>query len=83
MSFLLRFSARTLVLVWTLICVLVYLFAEVLGEVLIAQTGVVLGGTLEGLLGFLHDIGMVLLVLVWLAVAWVIWNLGNLAARRG
>lgn len=83
MSFLLRFSARTLVVLWTLVCVLVYLLAEVLGEALIAQSGFVLGGTLEGVLGFLHDIGMVLLVIVWLIVAWVIWNLGNLAARRG
>lgn len=83
MSFLLRFSARTLVVLWTLVCVLVYLLAEVLGEALIAQSGFVLGGTLEGVLGFLHDVGMVLLVVVWLIVAWAIWTLGNVAARRG
>lgn len=78
MSFLLRFSARTLVVLWTVVCVVVYLLAEGLGEAVIAQTG-----ALEGVLGFVHDIGMVLLVLVWLAVAWVIWTLGNLAGKRG
>jgi hypothetical protein len=34
-------------------------------------------------LALLHDIGMVLLVLFWLAIAWTIWTVGKMLGRRG
>ncbi|MDX2073013.1 MAG: hypothetical protein SFX19_01455 [Alphaproteobacteria bacterium] len=83
MSGLLRFGAKTLVVIWTLFCVLAYVLVEVLGEAIAAQVGAVLGSPLGWLVGFLHDIGMVLLVVVWLVVAWTIWTAGKvLGARR-
>ncbi len=83
MSWLLRFGAKTLIVVWTLVCVVAYVLVEVLGEAFVGQVGTVLGSPIGWLVGFLHDIGMVLLVLIWLAVAWTIWTAGKmLGARR-
>jgi hypothetical protein len=83
MSWLLRFGAKTLVVIWTLVCLLAYVLVEVLGEAIVEQVGAVLGSPIGWLVGFLHDIGMVLLVLVWLIVAWTIWTAGKaLGARR-
>jgi len=82
MSWLLRFGAKTLVVVWTLVCVLAYVLVEVLGEAVVGQVGAILGSPIGWLLGFLHDIGMVLLVLVWLAVAWTIWTASKLLGAR-
>lgn len=45
------------------------------------QVGALLGSPIGWLVGFLHDIGMVLLVLVWLVVAWLIWKAGDLLRR--
>jgi hypothetical protein len=81
MSGLLRFGTRTLVVVWSLVCVLAYILVEVLGEAFVGQVGAVFGSPIGWLVGFLHDIGMVLLVLVWLVVAWLIWKAGNLLRR--
>ena len=81
MSGLLRFSTRTLVVIWSLLCVRAYVLAGVLGEAVVGQVGAVLGSPVGWLVGFLHDIGMVLLVLVWLVVAWAIWTAGNLFGR--
>ncbi len=81
MSGLLRFGTRTLVVIWSLLCVLAYVLVEVLGEAVVGQVGAVLGSPVGWLVGFLHDIGMVLLVLVWLVVAWAIWTAGNLFGR--
>ena len=82
MSGLLRFGAKTLIAIWTLICVLAYVLVEVLGEAVVSQIGAVLGSPIGWLVGFLHDIGMVLLVLVWMAVAWTIWTTGKLLGAR-
>lgn len=82
MSGLMRFGAKTLIGIWTLLCVLAYVLVEVLGEAIVGQIGVVLGSPLGWLVGFLHDIGMVLLVVVWLAVAWTIWTAGKLFGAR-
>ena len=83
MSGLMRFGAKTLVAIWTLICLLAYVLVEVLGEAIVGQIGAVLGSPIGWLVGFLHDIGMVLLVLVWLVVAWTIWTAGKmLGAQR-
>lgn len=82
MSGVLRFGARTLIVVWTLVCLLAYVLVEVLGEAVVGQVGAVLGSPIGWLFGFLHDIGMVLLVLVWLAVAWAIWTAGRLLGAR-
>ena len=81
MSGLLRFGTRTLVVIWSLLCVLAYVLVEVLGEAVVGQVGAVLGSPVGWLVGFLHDIGMVLLILVWLVVAWAIWTAGNLFGR--
>lgn len=81
MSGLLRFGTRTLVVIWSLFCVLAYVLVEVLGEAVAGQAGAVFGSPVGWLVGFLHDIGMVLLVLVWLVVAWAIWTAGNLFGR--
>lgn len=81
MSGLLRFGTRTLVVIWSLLCVLAYVLVEVLGEAVVGQERAVLGSPVGWLVGFLHDIGMVLLVLVWLVVAWAIWTAGNLFGR--
>ena len=81
MSGLLRFGTRTLVVIWSLLCVLAYVLVEVLGEAVVGQVGAVLGSPVGWLVGFLHDVGMVLLVLVWLVVAWAIWTAGNLFGR--
>lgn len=72
-----RFGAGILVAAWTLLCVLAYVLVEVLGETFVGQASLVLGSTLGSLLGYLHDLGMILLVLVWVAVAWVIWTVGR------
>ena len=77
MSFLLQFGARTLVVVWTLICLVLYVLAEVLGEAIVELIGGVAGGVIGGAFGFVHDIAMVLLVLVWVGVAWVLWRTGK------
>jgi hypothetical protein len=83
MSWLLRFGAKTLVAVWTLLCLIAYVLIEVLGEAVVGQAGSLLGSPIGWLFDFLHDIGMVLLVLIWLVVAWTIWNAGKmLGARR-
>ena len=83
MSWLVRFGAKTLVAIWTIVCLLAYLLVEVFGEAIVGQIGAVLGSPIGWLAGFLHDIGMVLLVLVWLVVAWTIWTAGKiLGARR-
>ena len=83
MSRLLRFGAVTLVAIWTIVCVLAYVLVEVLGEAIVGQFGAVLGSPVGWLVGSLHDIGMLLLVLVWLVVAWTIWTAGKvLGARR-
>jgi hypothetical protein len=81
MSGLLRFGTRTLVVIWSLVCVLAYVLVEVLGEAFVGQVGALFGSPIGWLVGFLHDIGMVLLVLVWLVVAWLIWKAGNLLRR--
>jgi hypothetical protein len=61
-----RFGAGILVAAWTLLCVLAYVLVEVLGETFVGQASLVLGSTLGSLL-----------VLVWVAVAWVIWTVGR------
>ena len=81
MSGLLRFGTRTLGVIWSLICVLAYILVEVLGEAFVGQVGALFGSPIGWLVGFLHDIGMVLLVLVWLVVAWLIWKAGDLLRR--
>jgi hypothetical protein len=43
MSGLLRFGTRTLVVVWSLVCVLAYILVEVLGEAFVGQVGAVFG----------------------------------------
>lgn len=82
MSWLLRFGAKTLIAVWTIVCVVAYVLVEVLGEAFVGQVGTILGSPIGWLVGFLHDIGMVLLVVVWLAVAWTIWTAGKLLGAR-
>lgn len=82
MSGLMRFGAKTLVVIWTLLCLLVYVLVEVLGEAIAGQAGALLGSPVGWLLGFLHDIGMLLLVLIWLAVAWTIWTAGKMMSAR-
>jgi hypothetical protein len=82
MSWLMRFGAKTLIVVWTLLCVLAYVLVEVLGEAIVGQIGAILGSPIGGLVGFLHDIGMVLLVVLWLVVAWTIWTAGRLLGAR-
>ncbi|MCE9521429.1 MAG: hypothetical protein K8S25_03235 [Alphaproteobacteria bacterium] len=77
MSRLLRFGAGALVAVWTAVCVVAYVMVEVVGEAFVASAGAVVGSPLASLLGFLHDLGMVLLVLVWVIVAWLIWTAGR------
>ena len=83
MSLLFRFTSTVLVAAWTLLCVLAYVLVEVLGEAFIGQLAGVTGGTIAGLVGFLHDIGMVLLVIVWLVVAWLIWTAGKMFGGSG
>jgi hypothetical protein len=81
MAGLLRFGARTLVVIWSLLCVLAYVLVEVLGEAFVGQVGAVFGSPVGWLVGFLHDIGMIMLVLLWLIVAWTIWKVGNILGR--
>jgi hypothetical protein len=81
MAGLLRFGARTLVVIWSLLCVLAYLLVEVLGESFSGQVGAVFGSPVGWLVGFLHDIGMIMLVLLWLVVAWILWKVGNVLGR--
>ena len=81
MAGLLRFGARTLVVIWTLLCVLAYALVEVLGEAFAGQVGAVFGSPVGWLVGFLHDIGMIMLILLWLVVAWTIWKVGNVLGR--
>jgi hypothetical protein len=54
---------------------------EVLGEAFAGQVGAVFGSPVGWLVGFLHDIGMIMLVLLWLIVAWTIWKVGNILGR--
>ncbi len=82
MSWQLRFGAKTLIVVWTLVCVLAYLLVEILGEAFVGQAGAILGSPVGWLLRFLNDIGMVLLVVLWLAVAWTIWTAGKLLGTQ-
>ena len=82
MGWLMRFGAKTLIVVWTLLCLLAYVLVEVLGEAIVGQVGAILGSPIGWLFGFLHDIGMVLLVVVWLAVAWTIWTASKLLGAR-
>ena len=82
MSWLFRFGAKAVVAAWTLLCLIAYVLVEVLGEAFVDQVGAVLGSPIAAVLAFLHDIGMVLLVLLWLAVAWVIWTAGHALGRR-
>ena len=82
MSWVLRFGAKALIAAWTLVCLLAYVLVEVLGEAVVEQVGAVLGSPVGWLFGFLHDIGMVLLVLVWLAVTWTIWTASKLLGAR-
>jgi hypothetical protein len=81
MAGLLRFGARTLVVIWSLLCVLAYVLVEVLGEAFAGQAGAVFGSPVGWLVGFLHDIGMIMLILLWLIVAWTIWRVGNILGR--
>lgn len=81
MAGLFRFGARTLVVIWSLLCLLAYVLVEVLGEAFASQVGAVFGSPLGWLVGFLHDIGMILLILLWLIVAWMIWKVGNMVGR--
>ncbi|MBP6015066.1 MAG: hypothetical protein KBA31_22800 [Alphaproteobacteria bacterium] len=78
MSLLFRFASTVLVAAWTLFCVLAFSLVEILGEAFVDQLAGITGGTIASLVGFLHDIGMVLLVLVWLVVAWLIWTAGRM-----
>lgn len=82
MSWLFRFGAKAVVAAWTLLCLVAYVLVEFLGEAFVDQVGAILGGPIAAILAFLHDIGMVLLVLLWLAVAWVIWTAGNVLGGR-
>lgn len=82
MSSVFRFGAGLLVTAWTLLCILAYVLVEVLGEAFVDQASLVLGSTLGSLLGYLHDLGMIILVLVWVTVAWLIWTLGRALGGR-
>lgn len=75
MSFVIRLGAGTVIAIWTAICAALYLVIELFGEALIGM----LGGPVGSLLGFLHDVGMVLLVFIWVVVAWSIWALAKAA----
>lgn len=81
MTSLFRFGTRTLVVIWSLLCVLAYVLVEVLGEAFAGQVGALFGSPVGWLVGFLHDIGMILLVLLWLVVAWGLWKAGNMFGR--
>lgn len=81
MTRLFRFGTRTLVVIWSLLCVLAYVLVEVLGEAFAGQVGALFGSPVGWLVGFLHDIGMILLVLLWLVVAWGLWKAGNVFGR--
>jgi hypothetical protein len=61
--------------------VLAYVLVEVLGEAFAGQAGAVFGSPVGWLVGFLHDIGMIMLILLWLIVAWTIWRVGNILGR--
>lgn len=79
---LVRLGSRLVVVAWTLVCVVGYVLVEVLGETFVDQSAAILGTTLASALGFLHDLGMILLVLVWLIVAWGILTLGSVLGGR-
>lgn len=82
MSRLFRFGANALIAVWTLVCLAAYVLVEVLGETFVDAVSAVLGTAIGSLIGFLHDIGMVALVLVWLVVAWSIRTAGKAFGAR-
>jgi hypothetical protein len=83
MSGLFRFGAKKLVAAWTVLCLLAYVLVEFLGEPSWIKRAPSSGPRSRAVLALLHDIGMVLLVLFWLAIAWTIWTVGKMLGRRG
>jgi len=82
LSWLFRFGAKSLVAAWTLLCLIAYVLVEFLGEAFVDQAGAIVGTPVAAVLAFLHDIGMVLLVLLWLIVAWTIWTASKMLGGR-